>query len=89
MIQILHIISIFALKIFMKGHMSTNQLHFETLQIHAGQVPDPVTGCRTVPLYQTTATGHGMGGYLCRPATTTHQQLSEAEQLAVGVYPRK
>ncbi len=35
--------------------MSTKKLHFETLQIHAGQVPDPVTGCRTVPLYQTTA----------------------------------
>jgi len=35
--------------------MSTKPLHFDTLQIHAGQVPDPVTGCRTVPLYQTTA----------------------------------
>ena len=35
--------------------MSTDQLHFETLQIHAGQVPDPVTGCCTVPLYQTSA----------------------------------
>ena len=34
---------------------TTNQLHFDTLQIHAGQIPDPVTGCRTVPLYQTTA----------------------------------
>ncbi len=32
-----------------------NKLHFDTLQIHAGQVPDPVTGSRTVPLYQTTA----------------------------------
>ena len=35
--------------------MSTNKLHFETLQIHAGQVADPVTGCRTAPLYLTTA----------------------------------
>jgi len=35
--------------------MSTDKLHFDTLQIHAGQIPDPVTGCRTVPLYQTTA----------------------------------
>ena len=35
--------------------MSTNKLHFETLQIHAGQAPDPVTGCRTAPLYMTTA----------------------------------
>ena len=35
--------------------MSKKKLHFETLQIHAGQVPDPVTGSRTAPLYQTTA----------------------------------
>jgi len=35
--------------------MYTNTLHFDTLQIHAGQISDPVTGCRTVPLYQTTA----------------------------------
>ena len=28
---------------------------FETLQIHAGQVPDPTTGARALPLYQTTA----------------------------------
>lgn len=30
-------------------------LHFETLQVHAGQQPDPVTNARAVPLYQTTA----------------------------------
>ena len=30
--------------------------HFETLQIHAGQEqPDPATGARAVPVYQTTA----------------------------------
>ncbi len=28
---------------------------YETLQIHAGQTPDPVTGSRAVPLYQTTS----------------------------------
>jgi O-acetylhomoserine (thiol)-lyase len=28
---------------------------FETLQIHAGQEPDPATGARAVPIYQTTA----------------------------------
>lgn len=28
---------------------------FETLQIHAGQTPDPTTGARALPLYQTTA----------------------------------
>jgi cystathionine beta-lyase/cystathionine gamma-synthase len=29
--------------------------HFETLQVHAGQESDPVTGARAVPIYQTTA----------------------------------
>ena len=28
---------------------------FETLQQHAGQVPDPATGARAVPIYQTTS----------------------------------
>jgi len=28
---------------------------FETLQQHAGQVPDPTTGARAVPIYQTTS----------------------------------
>ena len=28
---------------------------FETRQIHAGQVPDPSTGARALPLFQTTA----------------------------------
>ena len=28
---------------------------FETLQVHAGQQPDPTTGARALPLYQTTA----------------------------------
>jgi len=28
---------------------------FETLQIHAGQESDPVTGARAVPIYQTTS----------------------------------
>src|SRR5215210_4079311 len=33
--------------------MST--LHFETLQLHAGQKIDPTTGSRAVPIYQTTS----------------------------------
>jgi len=28
---------------------------YETLQLHAGQEPDPTTGSRTVPIYQTTS----------------------------------
>ncbi|AII51483.1 O-acetylhomoserine aminocarboxypropyltransferase/cysteine synthase family protein [Hymenobacter sp. APR13] len=35
--------------------MSTQNLHFETLQLHAGQQPDPVTGSRAVPIHQTTS----------------------------------
>lgn len=39
--------------------MSTNKeerdLKFETLQLHAGQEPDPTTGSRAVPIYQTTS----------------------------------
>ena len=31
------------------------KLGFETLALHAGQVPDPTTGSRAVPIYQTTA----------------------------------
>ena len=30
-------------------------LKFETLQIHAGQEPDPTTGARAVPIYQTSS----------------------------------
>lgn len=35
--------------------MSEKKLRFDTLQVHAGQVPDPVTGARAVPIYQTTS----------------------------------
>lgn len=35
--------------------MSDKQLGFDTLQIHAGSAPDPATGARQTPIYQTTA----------------------------------
>ncbi|MCR5454054.1 MAG: O-acetylhomoserine aminocarboxypropyltransferase/cysteine synthase [Bacteroidales bacterium] len=36
--------------------MSTQKLHFETLQVHVGQEqPDPATDARAVPIYQTTS----------------------------------
>ena len=35
--------------------MSDRQFGFETLCLHAGQLPDPATGSRTVPIYQTAA----------------------------------
>jgi len=35
--------------------MSNKKLKFDTLQVHAGQTPDPSTGSRAVPIYQTTS----------------------------------
>ena len=35
--------------------MKKQQLHFETLQVHAGQTSDPTTGSCAVPIHQTTA----------------------------------
>jgi OAH/OAS sulfhydrylase len=32
-----------------------DQLRFDTLTVHAGQEPDPATGSRAVPIYQTTS----------------------------------
>ena len=37
------------------GMSNPNDWAFETLQIHAGQSPDPTTGSRSLPIYQTTA----------------------------------
>lgn len=34
---------------------SERKLGFDTLQLHAGQEPDPTTGSRAVPIYQTTS----------------------------------
>jgi len=34
---------------------SLGEASFETRQVHAGQVPDPTTGARALPIYQTTA----------------------------------
>ena len=35
--------------------MDKRKLGFDTLQVHAGQTPDPATGARAVPIYQTTS----------------------------------
>mgnify|MGYP000663436060 CR=1 FL=1 len=35
--------------------MDERKLKFDTLQVHAGQKPDPTTGSRAVPIYQTTS----------------------------------
>lgn len=35
--------------------MAEKQYKFDTLQLHAGQTPDPTTGSRAVPIYQTSS----------------------------------
>jgi O-acetylhomoserine/O-acetylserine sulfhydrylase len=35
--------------------MTTKNFKFETLQLHAGQQPDPTTHSRALPIYQTTS----------------------------------
>ena len=35
--------------------MTNTQWAFETQQVHAGQTPDPTTGARALPIYQTTS----------------------------------
>lgn len=35
--------------------MSSRKFAFDTLQVQAGQIPDPATGSRAVPIYQTTS----------------------------------
>ncbi|NLU32535.1 MAG: homocysteine synthase [Clostridiaceae bacterium] len=35
--------------------MGERKYRFDTLQVHAGQKPDPTTGSRSVPIYQTTS----------------------------------
>jgi O-acetylhomoserine/O-acetylserine sulfhydrylase-like pyridoxal-dependent enzyme len=35
--------------------LDESALHFDTLAVHAGQVPDPTTTARAVPIYQTTS----------------------------------
>jgi O-acetylhomoserine (thiol)-lyase len=39
----------------MSKAVSEHPLHLETLALHAGQKPDPTTGARAVPIYQTTS----------------------------------
>ena len=35
--------------------MTDRKFGIETLCLHAGQIPDPATGSRAVPIYQTTS----------------------------------
>ena len=35
--------------------MADRKFGFETLSLHAGQIPDAATGARAAPIYQTTS----------------------------------
>jgi O-acetylhomoserine (thiol)-lyase len=39
----------------MANEQNNNKPHFNTLAVHGGQVPDPTTNARAVPIYQTTS----------------------------------
>ena len=56
---------------------------FETKQVHAGAVPDPTTGARAVPIYQTTSfvfrdTDHA-------PELATAQGIRSADLMRNGI----
>ena len=36
----------------MSEHKSPGSIGFDTLSLHAGQAPDPATGARATPIYQ-------------------------------------
>ena len=40
---------------FTTGDGTAHDFRFETLALHAGQRPDPLTGSRAVPIHQTTS----------------------------------
>ena len=63
--------------------MADREFGIETLCLHAGQIPDPATGSRAVPIYQTTSyvfddTDHAMG----RPV---HAAFQSCAQLACSL----
>lgn len=54
--------------------------HFATMAVHAGQVPDPTTGSRAVPIYQTTAynfndTEHGANLFSLKESGNIYTRL--------------
>ena len=66
--------------------METTRLHFETLQLHVGQeVPDPATGSRAVPIYQTASyvfrdSQHAADRFGLRDAGNIYGRLTNSTQ---------
>ena len=72
--------------------MAQKKLHFETLQLHVGQEnPDPVTGARAVPIYQTTSyvfnnSQHAADRFGLRDAGNIYGRLTNSTQ---GVFEER
>lgn len=66
--------------------MTNDRLHFETIQLHAGQEnPDPTTGARAVPIYQTTSyvfrdSQHAADRFGLRDAGNIYGRLTNSTQ---------
>ena len=66
--------------------MDNKKLHFETLQLHAGQEqPDPTTGARAVPIYQTASyvfrdAQHAADRFALRDAGNIYARLTNDTQ---------
>lgn len=66
--------------------MNTEKLHFETLQLHVGQEhPDPATGARAVPIYQTTSyvfdnSAHAADRFSLKDAGNIYARLTNPTQ---------
>ncbi|KAI8360873.1 Cys/Met metabolism PLP-dependent enzyme-domain-containing protein [Choanephora cucurbitarum] len=57
-----------------------HKLHFDTLQLHAGQTPDPTTNARAVPIYATSSyvfnnTDHGADLFALRKPGNIYSRL--------------
>lgn len=65
-----------------------HQLHFDTLQLHAGQEPDKATNALAVPIYATTSytfnsTDHGADLFALRDSGNIYsRQVSTADSMA-------
>lgn len=72
--------------------MERNKLHFETLQLHVGQEqPDPATGARAVPIYQTSSyvfrdSAHAAARFGLTDAGNIYGRLTNATQ---GVFEER
>lgn len=71
--------------------MANKQLHFETLQLHVGQEhPDPTTGARAVPIYQTASyvfnnSRHAADRFALKDAGNIYGRLTNSTQEVLEV----